>query len=547
MKKSILLQLILLVFSVLNLYSQEITDTNLLANYISYNSFYSNLEFLSSDNLKGRDTGSEGYTLAAEYVADKFKENGLVPMGDNGTYFQKVPLIKRSMNIPSIKIQFENERGIINGIYGENISLLAHAKQDEIQEIQKLVFVGYGNIIPDENINDYKDIDVKDKTVIVILGGPKSVKSQLVYDPFFKVQNAVAQGAKGLVLVYPKRILQNLIFKKLHGFLTQPTMTLADTSLSKSLFDSDLKIAALAKKEFIKEIFSLNNLKLGKELKKIEKGNFASKELIGLIKCSYKIKVENIECKNVVALLKGADTSLMNEYVVLGSHLDHVGIGETIKGDSIYNGMWDNATGSAALISIAKAYNDATLKSKRSLLFVCYTGEEKGLLGSTYYVNNNLITDGKIVANVNIDMLGGIFETNDVIPMGYSHSNLSDAVNYSAKSLNFIIDDNKQEEDEYLFRSDQASFLKKGIPVLNIANGYSALNPKVNGKKEIDLWMKNYYHSPFDDLNQKYSKEAFHQALKLQFLTTYYITNIIEEIKWNEDSWIYKKYVLNEK
>ncbi len=522
------------------------TDILSIANSIDYDHFNEHLEFLSSDDLKGRDTGSEGYDKAANYVSDLFMANGLKPFGDDNTYFQNVPLLKQYINVRTINFYVENRSLNINAKYAENISFLVNTDLERIDEKQQLVFVGYGLIDSSLNINDYEGLDVEGKTVIAALGAPKSFKDYPSFDPFIRIKAALSQGATGLILFYPKGLLQNTVYKQMHGFLEKPVITLNDIALKGNMFDFDLKIAAFAHKDYIKEVFKINGLNLGKELKKISKGENRSKILEGNAVCKYEIKTDYINCKNVVAVLPGEDDQLKNEHVVLGAHLDHIGISKPIKGDSICNGMWDNATGSATLISIAKAYYDASIKPKRSLVFVCYTGEEKGLLGSNYFVNRKEFKNGKMVANLNIDMLGGLFPTKDIIPMGYSHSNLSEAVDFSAQKLNYLIDDNKVEENTYLFRSDQASFLKVGIPALNIANGYTAVDPKIDGEKEINKWVQKYYHSPKDDLDQEYSKEAFQDAIKLSFLTTYYLTNLQDKINWNENSWIYRRFVLNQ-
>ena len=527
--------------------AQESTTNALeVSNNIKYSEFSKHLEYLSSDELKGRDTGSEGYALAADYVADEFKNNGLLPFGDDNTYFQKVPLTKRSLIKSTIKVEAFLNGEKVEGKYGENISFLLNPNYDKIETEQELVFVGYGNILPEYNINDYEGINVKGKTVIVSLGAPKGIKSRSASDPFAKVQNALKNGVSGIIVFMPNRLIQGLAFKQLHGYLGVPIISLTDTSITESMFDIGLKIGAFSKKELISDIFKLNGLKLKKEIKRIKKGNFASKELKSKLNCSFNVNVENSDCKNVVAVLTGTDSVLKDEYLVLGAHLDHVGVGEVIKGDSIYNGMWDNASGSAAIISIAKAYTELSEKPKRSVVFVCYTGEEKGLLGSSYYANRNNVTNGKIIANLNIDMLGNIFETKDIIPLGYSHSNLSEAVDFVASALNQKIDDNKQEENTYLERSDQISFIQKEIPALNIGSGYTAVNPKIDGQKHVDKWMEKNYHSPFDDLNQDYSEKSFLTYIRINFLTSFYITNVLDEVKWNKDSWVYKKYVLKE-
>lgn len=542
MKKYILLILTTFLSSSV-LFAQKALDIDSVTNNISYEEFNTHLEFLADDELKGRDTGSEGYAKAADYVAEKFKANGLKPFGDDNTFFQKVPLKKRSVDETSVNINISNKNeDVIHAIYGENISVLINGDHELVDTEQELVFVGYGNMDTTLNINDYKGIDVTGKTVIVVMGAPKTVENYNFWNPFLKVQTAEKMGADGIIICFPQRVIQKMLFKNLHGYLGESLVSLNDTTLAEEIFDVEFEVAALARKDLIKEIFKQNDLRFSKVLKKIHKGEKMSQNLTSTINYNFKIEVENIDCKNVVALLPGSDSSLANEYVIVGAHLDHVGVGKEVKGDSIYNGMWDNATGIATQLSIAKAYKEANINPKRSLVFVCYTGEEKGLLGSKYFANRNNMKDGVMAANLNIDMLGGLFPTTDIIPMGYSHSTLSEAVDYSAKKLNFVVDDNKDEENTYLFRSDQASFLKLGVPVLNVANGYTAVDPKINGRKEIDKWMKKLYHSPQDDLKQTYSREAFYKAIQLSFLTTYYTTNLLEHVSWNQESWIYKQY-----
>lgn len=526
----------------------QIADSNVfdVTDKIEYAYFHKHLEYLASDELEGRGTGSEGYAIAAQYVADEFKNNGLEPFGDGNTYFQKVPLINKSIDKSTIKVLAEINDNTVEGIYGENISFLMNPSIDEIDLKQKLVFVGYGNIIPGDSIDDYEGVDVKGKIVIVALGAPKTVNGGSGKNPFTKIKNAVNKGADGIILFYPGNLLQGKVYKELHGFLDEPITSIADTSISKSMFDIDMEIGSFAKKDFINDVFTLNGLSLKKTLKSIKKGNVESKELESELKCSFNTIKESIDCKNVVALLPGTDSILKDEYLVLGAHLDHLGIGKAVKGDSIYNGMWDNATGSAAIVSMSKAYADLAVKPKRSVVFICYTGEEKGLLGSSYYANSNNVTDGKIIANLNIDMLGNLFETTDIIPLGYSHSNLSEAVDFGSNYLNLDIDDNKKEEHMYFERSDQFSFVENEVPALNIGTGYTAKDPKINAYKSTEKWMKKRYHSPSDDLSQEYSEKAFLTYLKVNFLASYYISHELGEVIWNTDSWVYEKYVSKE-
>ncbi len=526
--------------------SQNIAPEVLAASEaIDYDYFFKHLQYLSSDELEGRGIGTEGYRKAANYVAGEFKKSGLVPFGDSGTYLQQVPLLKTTIKAGSFNLRIEKKSEFFTTDYGSQISVVLSPKEAIVDEQQEMVFVGYGNIIAEKNINDYEGVDVTGKTVIVALGGPKGIEHPAFNDRNAKFENAIANGADGLLLFYPKaNLFQKIIFKKVHGFLSTEMLALADTRIKSSIGNDELKLLLFAQKGFVRKIFKLNGLRLKSALRKIAKGKLASRALSSEINCSYELKNDSLESHNVVALLPGTDARLKEEYVVIGGHLDHFGIGKPMKGDSIYNGMLDNASGVSGILTISKTFAELAERTKRSVIFVCYTAEENGLLGSSYFANSHKVTAGKIVAKINIDMLAQTIETEDMAPLGYSHSNLSEATDAAARALNLKIDDNRQAEVSYMERSDQISFIKKGIPALFIAAGFTAVDPKKDGKKVFDKWMKKTYHTPFDELDQDYSDQAFLTAIKFNFLTTYYIANTLDVIQWDKSSWLFKKYVL---
>lgn len=553
MKKSclliVLIHVVMTIFYPITIQAQMNEDDILAAAHsIDYSEFFKHLSYLASDELKGRGVGTHEYDKAASYVANQFQENGLAPFGDSGTYFQRVPLLKLSLEEKSFQLQFQRGSESITPQYGSNLSVVMNPKFQNIHEQQQLVFVGYGNIIPELEINDYKSVDVKGKTVIVALGGPKGMEHPSFSNRNSKFENAIANGASGLILFYPKAsLLQGTIFKRVHGFLSKKMLTLADTSIENSVIsNADLRLLFFAKKQLIKELFELNGLDLREVLNNIKQGQHSSRVLNSQLYCSYELNTVPIESKNVVAILPGRDTTLKHEYVVLGAHLDGSGIGKKIKGDSIYNGMLDNASGVSAILSISKAFRNFAGNPKRSILFVCYTAEENGLLGSTYFANKNGIKKGEIVANINIDMLAQTIETADMAPLGYSHSNLSESADFAAKQLNLKIDDNREAEFNYIERSDQFSFIRQKIPALFISAGFTALDNTKNGEKVFNQWMKKHYDKPSDDLQQPYSEKAFLTAIKFNFLITWYIANCLDGINWNPESWLYKKYVLLE-
>ncbi|MEM8509550.1 MAG: M28 family peptidase [Bacteroidota bacterium] len=538
----------LVLFTSRALQGQSLEDEAIsVSDSIQYDYFSKHLRYLASDALKGRGVGTPEYERAGNYLASEFKKNELLPFGAANSYFQQVALSELSLQDEAFSLSVKNGSAIINGKYGTDVSVVLNPNYQKVDTQQQLVFVGYGNIIPEQNIDDYDGVDVKGKTVIVALGGPNGIKHPDFDDRNAKFKNAVLKGASGLILFYPKASLfQDMIFKRVHAFLSEGMLTLSDTSV-KSLVTVDLEVLLFAKKGWVRDLFRINGLNLGRELRNMARGYRSSQRLTATLGCSYTVRNKAIHSKNIVGVLPGTDPKLKNEYVVLGAHLDGLGIGETVKGDSIYNGMLDNASGVAALLSISKAFSELSEPPKRAILFIGYTAEESGLLGSSYFAAKNGIVDGKIVAKINIDMLAQTIETKDMAPLGYAHSNLSEGADFAAKNLNLKIDNNEAAEVRYIARSDQLSFIKKGIPSLFISAGFTALDPRKNGEKVFAKWMKKRYDSPFDDLHQEYSEKAFLKAVKFNFLTVFYIANTLEKIEWNTNGWLYKKYVQTER
>lgn len=541
MRTKLLLVISLFLISTIAI-SQNIQEAINIANKMDYEYFFNHVKYFASDELEGRDVSSEGYNKAAEYTALEFKNMGLLPYGDHESYFQEIPFVKSSIIVSSFQLSIESKKGKVDGLFGKNISVMLNTDAAQVQAEDEIVFVGYGNVFPDKQIDDYKGMDVKGKIVLVASGAPDGVKDPRLQDPRQKAFTAISQGAKGIIVFTPNMDeMQDRIFKGFHSFLASPKIRIADNNSFKPMIP--MEFVAYAKKTFVKDLLALNRIKLEKKIKAMAKGKFVSKQLKSTLKYKYETSFENSDCKNIVALLPGSDPKLKDEYIVVSAHLDHLGIGTAINGDSIYNGMWDNATGSATVISIAKEFKKANLNLKRSVIFICYTAEEKGLFGSKYFAQSDLVQSKKIVANINIDMLGGLYETTDIIPEGYSHSNLSEAVDYAINALSLSISDPTLSEKKYIERSDQISLIKVGVPSMNISGGEKSVDTEINASKAFGLWMKTIYHSPFDDLNQKFSNKAFHTYLKVNFLITYFAANEIDEIKWNKDEWVYKKYL----
>jgi Zn-dependent M28 family amino/carboxypeptidase len=339
-------------------------------------------------------------------------------------------------------------------------------------------------------------------------------------------------------------ILQNLLFKSIHNYFSAAYFDYKDSDLSNPMIDFESELLIFSKRDFIEKIFTLNGHSLKKTAKLMKKGQFKPVPFSSSLEISYSSVFGNVNCKNISAVLPGSDPVLSSEYVILSAHLDHLGIGKPVKKDSVYNGAWDNASGSATLLAIAEAYKQLPVPPKRSVIFLWVTGEEKGLLGSHYFANKPTVDPESLRACMSLDMPGGLFEAKDIIPMGYKMSNLSQAVDFAAVALNLEKDTASDEEIEYFERSDHFSFIKAGIPSLFVMGGMNAVDPKIKGEKIYKSWERKLYHSPFDDMNQEFSREAFLQGIRVNFLISWYISNEMEEIKWKTESKQYLKYMV---
>jgi len=517
-----------------------------LAKSIKTESFFSHLSTISSDAFEGRETGSKGYALAADYIVKEIEKIGLKPGGVDGTFFQPINFESRTMNKESVTISFSDGNKNLDGEYGKNITVLPNIKSSNVNRNEELVFVGYGLEIPELGINDFQGIDVKGKTVVISIGLPENIDKQKYrkyVNPLERIKILEKKGVSGLIFYTNLGIFQNLIFSQLNKFFQTPWFDYQDADLNNPMLGYGSNLLLYSKKDFIKDIFKFNEISFKETTKAMDKGLFKPFVFKSSLQVKYTATTKNVSCKNIAAILPGSDPTLSSEYLIIEAHLDHMGIGKAIKKDSIYNGAWDNASGSATLLSVAETYKQMPEAPKRSIMFLWVTAEEKGLLGSNYFAKKPTVPASKIVADMSLDMAGGIFEAKDILPMGYKMSNLSQAVDFAADNLNLKKDTTNSMENEYFERSDHFSFISAGIPSLLLFGGMDAVDPKIKGLKTYEKWEKKVYHSPFDDMNQNFSKEAFLQGIQVNFLISWFIANEMDEVKWKKESMQYKKYI----
>ncbi len=501
------------------------------------------MTFIADDVMEGRKPGTRGYTLIANYVKAQFEALGLKPAGENNTYLQKVPLRQWQVDEQKSNLQIQTKSGERTLVYGKNFILSPNFNQPSADVSAPVVFVGFGVSAPELGYDDYKGIDVKGKIVAYFNGAPTSFPSnQRAFYSSSKPENAAAHGAVGVITFsLPSDVRARVesaaprarqgVFKWMdnqgNAQRTFPQLigsaSFSD-STARSLFTGTAKnfeeAVAIAHRN-TPQAFPLNaTVRMHTET----------------------LSPQTIMGYNVIGLLPGSDPVLKNEYVVYVCHLDHLGIGRPVKGDSIYNGAHDNASGISINLEAARLFTLLPKAPKRSILFVGVTGEEMGLLGSDYFASNPTVPKDKMVANLTLDMPFFFHPLLDIVPYGAQHSSLNNEVSAAAKYLGIEVSPDPMPEQVVFMRSDHFSFVRQGIPALFVKSGSKTGNPQLDGLKLNLDWRATIYHSPQDDMNQPFDFAAAAKHVQLQFLIGYLTSQSPTRPTWNKDDFFGNKF-----
>jgi Zn-dependent M28 family amino/carboxypeptidase len=506
-----------------------------VANSVRPTAIEAHMRYLSDDKLEGRKPGTRGYELAAQYVEGELKKLGYKPAGEKGTYRQNVPLRSGQVNASTSSLVLTRNGKEQPLTYGKNYILNPNFDQPHSEVSAPVVFVGYGISAPELGYDDYAQIDVKGKIVAYFNGAPTTFPSnQRAYYGSAKAEIAAAHGAIGVIsfslptdvrarveAAAPRARQATYRWVDRQGKAQrtfpqiQATVLLSD-STARSLFVGTAKAfeeaVAVAHRSY-PQAFPLN------ASVRVKTQTTLNDALVG---------------QNIIGLLPGSDPVLKNEYVVYVSHLDHLGIGPAVKGDSIYNGAHDNASGVAINLEAARLFAALPKAPRRSILFVGVTGEEMGLLGSDYFASNPTVPARQLVANLCLDMPFFFHPLLDIVPYGVEHSSMAQAVRTAADFLNVKIAPDPMPAQAVFMRSDHFSFVRQGIPAVYIKSGSETGDPNVDGLKENLDWRASIYHSPQDDMNQAFDWNAAAKHVQLQFLIGYLTAQADERPVWNE-------------
>ncbi|MFY7964486.1 MAG: M28 family metallopeptidase [Chitinophagaceae bacterium] len=497
------------------------------------------IKVLASDEFMGRKPFSIGETKAVEYIKKSFEKIGLEP-GNGNSFLQDVPLVEITpnadavMNVASTKgnIQLKKTEDFV--ISTEKTDSIISLKNDE------LVFAGYGVVAPEYNWNDYAGLDVKGKVVLVLVNDPGfgtndstlfKGNTMTYYGRWtYKYEEAARQGAKACLIIhntkaasYPFSVVQNS-WGTSNLFL--------DKRNSK---EQQLSMQGWVSGDAAKKILTA----AGKDTTLLVTANVKGFKAIGLgLKLSLNVKVKAVYnmSHNVIAKITGSKHP--DEYVIYTAHWDHLGVGKKdAKGDSIYNGAIDNASGSAALLEIAKAFKSLKQKPERTVIFLSVTAEEQGLLGSAYYAHHPIYPLSKTVANLNMDGINAYGKTNDIMIVGQGQNEIEDYVADVAKTQGRYISKEEHLEAGHYYRSDHFNFAKVGVPALDCSGGTDFIGEdKGYGEKLREDYVANHYHKPADEFDANWTFDGGIKDIEMLFLVGKKIANQSISPKWKNGS-----------
>jgi Zn-dependent M28 family amino/carboxypeptidase len=504
--------------------------------------WWAHVEMMAKDELKGRDIGSEGYEIAAKYVASEFEKAGLRPGGNASSYMQKVRFITRRIDESKSSLTIVRDGKEEQLILGEHANIgIRNAPAPKLEA--EMVFVGYGTKIPEHNYDDLKGLDLKGRIAVFISGQPAGIPAALVshyQSADERAKALVAAGAIGMATIGNPRTT-DVPWSRSTLARLMPSMSIDQKRAAKEGLKLSLTInAAHASKFFagsghtIEEIFQLAN----------DRKPLTGFPLSGKLVARAGYVQSKVGSANVIGIREGSDPALKQEFIVVTAHLDHLGVNEKLTGDKIYNGAMDNASGVASLIEAARHLKEDKIELKRSVAFIALTGEEKGLLGSTWYAQHPVFGKekrAKVVGNLNMDMYLPLFPLKGLVILGVDESTLGDLARKGAEEAGIEVWADPAPERNSFVRSDQYSFIRNGTPALAFKFGYKKGTAE---EKTIQTWLRERYHAPGDDLDQPLDKEAAAKYNRVLASMIRSAANANEVPRWKDASF-FKRFAKN--
>jgi Zn-dependent M28 family amino/carboxypeptidase len=494
------------------------------------------VRFLSSDLLEGRGTGQRGGDIAAEYIATQFALYGLKPAGDNGTFLQKVPLHGIATQDDSTLTLLPNNGVPLDLRYRSDFVATDDTGRQRDDVDSGLVWIGYGIDAPEFNWNDYKNIEVKGKVLLMLVNEPPSDdpeffagKALTYYGRWtYKFEEAARKGAAGVILIHKSDMAS-------YGWDVVRSSWSGERSYVRSASTPKLKLAAWIQYEVAEKLAHSCGMNLDEMIADAGKPGFKAVALRARVKANILSRVRDFESSNVIAKLPGSDGKLKNQAVLYSAHYDHLGIIPGMPGDNIYNGAQDNATGCGILLEIARAFAGGRQQPKRSIYFAAVTAEEQGLLGSEYLGKHPPVPADEISLAMNYDDVPPLGVPEEVNVAGAERTNFYPAVERTAQEFGLSIVPDAQPAAGHYYRSDHFSFARAGVPAFSIDEGDKYRGHDRDwGREQAEDYVANRYHQPSDEYRPEMDFRGDAVMARFGIALGWQAANQPAQVEWRE-------------
>jgi Zn-dependent M28 family amino/carboxypeptidase len=503
-------------------------------NSISGDRIRAHVKFLSSDFMEGRGTGQRGGDLAAEYLATEFALEGLKPGGENGTYFQKVPMVGISTE-PSTTLAIDGPKGVTSLKMGDDV-VAGNQSQEALAEIDApIVFVGYGIEAPEFKWDDYKGADLKGKVLLMFVNEPVSedpkffnAKSLTYYGRWtYKYEEAARRGAAGVLLIHKTDMAS-------YGWEVVQNSWGAERAFLAGDNSARLKLAGWVQLEVAKKLLAESGQDFDALFKQAQSRDFKPIALPLRLKAHVASKIRQFASSNVIGIVPGADFRLKDQAVIYSAHYDHLGIHLGMPGDNIYNGAVDNATGCGVLLEMARAAAHSAEQPKREMIFAAVTGEEMGLLGSEYLAKHPPVPAANISLGLNFDSFVPYGIPEQVRAGGADRTTFFPTLEQIAKEFQFELMRGGTDAAGGYYRSDHFSFAHAGIPAFSIGQGGKFRGRTEEWVKEQNKKRGNTYHQPTDEFRDDWDFSGLAELARFGLALGWKAADQPQEVEWQK-------------
>lgn len=505
---------------------------------------------LADDRFEGREAGTRGYDLAADYVAKRFAAIGLAPAGDDGTFFQAVPLLKATRMEDGAALAVKRNGREIALRFRDQFLPAPDFNAAEHDLEAPAVFVGQGVHAPELGQDDFAGLDLHGRIAVVFGGAPARFDNdrRAFYSSKREKLRALAErGAIGVVLVNTPQDEADRPWAQSADNWQRPEMRLRGADGKGVDTFPSIRGMATVSAAAADLIFADGPRTAAQLFDAAQAGTLEGFALPGTLRLAARTTIAPVESRNVVAALPGSDAALAAQHVVYTAHLDHIGIGAPVKGedgreDRIYNGALDNALGVAILLEAARTLKAESPAPKRSMLFVALTAEEKGLLGAEWFATHPTVPAAGLVANINLDMPVLLAPSKDVVPIGVEHSTLKATLDAAAKDIGVALSPDPFPEEVVFVRSDQYAFIRAGIPAVYLDGGTESADGVRDPKLAFRKFLRDHYHRPSDEATLPiYWPDAVRLA-KLNARIGRRVGDAAERPRWNDSDFFGGKF-----